>query len=167
MTEFTRLLDLQLYSDDQFKLTVGDESRTGSLYYLEIDPKSPDESCSPENGLARLLGGWLTRLTVDYDEMLCYLPFDFADECTQWLACEKSGSLVNIVFGWAPVEGWAVSPCEFRSCADSLESFTPNEPLHIQTFYLPRLLSELRRLISRLNSLPRGRDDAELRPPQA
>ena len=148
MPEFIRLLDLQLLLSDEFRIRLGEESRTASLYYLGIDPKSIDHDCPAEEALRRLLKGWLTQLANCSGRGRRYLPLDFSDESTQWLACEAKGNTVEVVFGWAPVEGWAISPSEFQQHAERLPGFTPNEPTFVQSFYLPRLLSELRRVIN-------------------
>ena len=148
MSPSTHILDLQLLSDEEFRIRLGDESRTGSLYYLGIDPRSVDHDCPAEEGLRRLVRGWLNQLSDCSNSGIRYLPFDFADESTQWLACDASNSTIDVVFGWAPVEGWAISPSDFQQHATHLTGFAPNEPAFVQTFYLPRLLSELRRLIS-------------------
>ena len=151
MTNACHLIELQLLPDEQFRLHFGNESQTGSLYYLGIDPESAEYDCSAEQGLSHLFSRWITLLQEQPFAKPLYLPFDFADECTRWLACEKSNSNVQVVSGWAPVEGWAVSPSDFHDHAQSLTSFQPDEPLRIQTFYLPRVLADLRRVVGELN----------------
>ncbi len=150
MPDFKPVLDLQLTSPDEFRIRLGEETRTGTLYYLGIDPRTADHDCSPAEGLRRLLTGWLRLLISERQTPPgpCYLPFDFADETTQWLACEISDDMIHAVFGWAPVEGWAISPSDIDRYARQLPEFTPNEPAFVQSFYLPRLLSDLRRVIA-------------------
>jgi len=154
MPLFSRLIDLQFTSADEFALRVGSEQRTGSLYYLGIDPRAPDHNCMPTTGLARLFSSWIERLLQPHVSSPVFLPFDFADETTQWIACETSDNTVHMVFGWAHVEGWAISPSDFGKHATSLPDFTPDEPTFIQSFYLPRLLNELRHQIACLNANP-------------
>lgn len=149
MPRFISLLDVQLTSDDEFLLRLGEETRPGTLYYLGIDPQSAEHDCPPKEGLRRLLTSWLDELIKSRSLTgPCYLPFDFGDESTQWLACEVSGNMVHAVFGWAEVEGWAISPSDISQHARHLPGFTPAEPAFVQSFYLPRLLSDLRRLIA-------------------
>ena len=154
MPAFNPLLDLQLTSDDEFQIRLGEEVRTGSLYYLGIDPRSVDHDCPPVEGLRRLLNSWLNLLISqrNADRGPCYLPFDFTDETTQWIACEVASDTIHVVFGWAPIEGWAISPSTIDQYAGRMPEFTPNEPAFVQSFYLPRLLSELRRLIGVLTA---------------
>jgi len=150
MPVFAPLIDIRLLPGEEFSLRLGEEYRTGGLYYLGIDPRAPDYDCEPAIGLARLLASWMTHLCDPASPQPIYLPFDFADETTQWLACERSGNMLHAVFGWAPIEGWAISPSDFRQHARLLPDFTPNEPAFVQSFYLPRLLSDLRRQIGQL-----------------
>ena len=130
---------------NSFAFQIGDETRSGDLYYLGIDPRNADHNCSFGTGLRRLIDGWIETILANDDNRIFYLPFDFSDEFTRWLACEKSGSEITIVFGWAEVEGWSFSPSEFREHSRDLKAFRPDEPVNPQTFYTSRLLSNLRR----------------------
>jgi hypothetical protein len=56
----------------------------------------------------------------------------------------REGRNLTVVFGWATVEGWAISPQDLSQYADSLRGFMPDEPLITQTLYMPRVLSDLR-----------------------
>lgn len=151
MPRFQPLMDVQLTSKDEFRLRLGEATQTGAMYYLGIDPQSPDHDCPPARSLQRLFRAWL-QLLLDSRGLSgpCYLPFDFADESTQWLACELSDNMIHAVFGWAEIEGWAISPTDFRQQARHLPEFSPAEPAFVQSFYLPRLLSDLRRVIATL-----------------
>lgn len=163
MPDFTPLLDVQFLSQDEFVICLGEETRTGALYYLGIDPRTADHDCPSAEGLKRLFTGWL-NLLINSRGMSpgpCYLPFDFADESTQWLACEISDNMIHAVFGWAPVEGWAISPSDLSPHARHLPEFSPNEPAFVQSFYLPRLLSDLRRVICGMSSLEIPADETD------
>ena len=94
---------------------------------------------------------WIQILGEADDGELVYLPFDFADEYTKWIACQILGNEVSMVFGWAPVEGWSISPPEITALSRQVTSFNPSEPLTIQVFYRPRVLSLLRRSLALLN----------------
>ena len=50
----------------------------------------------------------------------------------------------TIVIGWSTIEGWAISPSDLSQHAHGLSGFMPDEPLICQTFYLPRVVSDLR-----------------------
>lgn len=150
MSSGIQIVEVSLTDSEQFAVRVGEELRSGELYYLGIDPAAADHDCAPEEGLKKLIAGWIAEL-IDVDEgRILYLPFDFSDEYTRWLACEKHGSDVTCVFGMAEVEGWSFSPSDFSGLARSLQGFHADAPVNPQTFYLPRFLSELRRSFSRL-----------------
>jgi len=139
------IVDIQITAGEQFRVKVGDEVRTGELYYLGIDPRNQDYDCPSSVGLMRLIDGWIQTILSNPDGCIFYLPFDFSDEFTRWMACEKSGSEITVVSGWADVEGWAFSPSDFTEYSRQLPGFRPDEPLSPQTFYTPRFLSDLRR----------------------
>lgn len=138
------ILEVRLINEDEFCIRVGTDLQTGALYYLGIDPESAEHHCSPAQGVRRLLDRWLQVITEEATGQIFYLPFDFSDESTRWLACEKSGQQITTVFGWAPVEGWSFSPSDFESYRHQLSDFQPDVPANPQTIYLPRFLSELR-----------------------
>lgn len=145
MTSSNFIADIQITNGEQFQVQIGEETRTGDLYYLGIDPRNKDHNCSTDIGLMRLIDGWIETIIANEGKRIFYLPFDFSDEFTRWLACEKNGHKITIVFGWAEVEGWSFSPSEFSEHSRDLKNFQPDEPTNPQTFYLPRLLSDLRR----------------------
>lgn len=138
---------VSLDADRRIVVRIGDETRIGDSYYLGIDRESPDHNCSPAVGLRRLLQAWIRELSSDNGDLI-YLPFDFSDEYTRWLACQKIADQILVVFGWAEVEGWAISPSDFSQFARAVPEFNPDEPLHVQQFYLPRFLSQLRQSLA-------------------
>jgi len=145
MTSSIHIADIRITDGKQFEVRIGQETRNGDLYYLGIDPRNKDHNCSTDIGLMRLIDGWIETLITNEGKRIFYLPFDFSDEFTRWLACEKNGNKITVVFGWAEVEGWSFSPSEFSEHSRDLKKFQPDEPTNPQTFYLPRLLSDLRR----------------------
>lgn len=155
-----QVLSLALDPENHIRLTVGELSRTGESYYLGIAPDSLDDDCRPAAGLKRLLTSWIRQIVDAAGHGLVYLPFDFSDEYTRWLACELANDEVTVVLGWADVEGWAISPSDLTAFASHLPGFRPEEPLVAQTFYLPWFVSQLRRSRSCL----RASDTAPLTP---
>lgn len=143
-------VDISITNGEQFRVQVGEEVRTGDLYYLGIDPRNKDHECSSDVGLMRLIDGWIETIITNDGNCTFYLPFDFSDEFTRWLACEKSDSEIMVVCGWADVEGWSFSPSEFSEQSRDLNGFRPDEPVNPQTFYTPRFLSDLRRSKSQI-----------------
>ena len=139
-----RNVSVSLNADNQIQVRVGAESRAGECYYLGLQGISENPEFRPVEGIVQLLTEWLRLLVGLHDGQLLFLPFDFSDEYTRWLTLHRDGSDVTIVFGWASVEGWSISPDDLTPYAHSLPDFMPDEPLHAQTFYLPRVLSDLR-----------------------
>lgn len=137
-------ISVELDGNNHIVVHVGNECRIGNSYYLGLAPECQDHNCSISTGLRRMLLAWIRELESACNDLI-YLPFDFSDETTRWLACQKIGSQLHVVFGWADVEGWAITPSDFSGFARSLPGFTPDEPLNVQEFYLPRFLSQIRR----------------------
>jgi len=104
------------------------------------------ESGSAElaEGVRELLRGWLSVLMQMSDGEQVFLPFDFSDEYTRWLTVHRRDREATVVFGWADVEGWAISPTNPAEYSKALPGFQPDDPLHVQTFYLPGLIGDLR-----------------------
>jgi hypothetical protein len=139
-----RNVSVSLNADNQITVQVGSESRAGESYYLGLQPNSENHEFHPATGTMQLVTEWIRLLTVLGDEQTLFLPFDFSDEYTRWLHVHREGRNVTIVFGWATVEGWAISPQDLSQYAEALPGFMPDEPLITQTLYLPRVLSDLR-----------------------
>lgn len=138
-------ITVECVDTDSFRVQIGDETRTGDLYYLGMDPRTADFECSAHEGLGRLIDAWIRTILSQPTGDIFHLPFDFADEFTRWIACEKRDDNLVCVFGWAPIEGWAISPSAFDETYGGQIGFRPDEPVVSHTFYLPRVLSDLRR----------------------
>lgn len=139
-----RNVTVSLNADNQITVQVGSESRAGESYYLGLQPNSEHHEFRPATGTMQLVTEWIRLLTGLGNEQTLFLPFDFSDEYTRWLHLHREGRNVTIVFGWATVEGWAISPQDLSQYAEALPGFMPDEPLITQTLYLPRVLSDLR-----------------------
>ena len=145
-----RVMSIELQDADHLLVQIGDDSRTGNLYYLGIGGPDGDTGLSAATGVHRLITSWIRTIQVAPVNQLFYLPFDFSDEFTRWIACQKNGSDLDCVFGWAAVEGWSISPLDFGEQAFGLEAFHPDDPVQVQTIYRPALLSGLRSSQARL-----------------
>jgi len=144
MATSNQCAEIQITDGEQFRVRFGDEVRSGDLYYLGIDPRNKDHNCPADVGLRRLINGWIETIVENSDGVIFYLPFDFSDEFTRWLACEKKDSEITVVFGWAEIEGWSFSPSDFSEHSRDLKNFQADDPINPQTFYTPRVLSNLR-----------------------
>ena len=146
-----RNVSVSLNADNQIEVHVGSESRAGESY-LGLHPNSENDDFRPVKGTMQLVGEWIRLLSDLKDGQQLFLPFDFSDEYTRWLTMLREGRDVTVVFGWATVEGWSISPKDLSQYAHSLPNFMPDEPLHTQTFYLPNVLSNLRHSLAILAS---------------
>ncbi len=147
-----RNVSVTLNADNRIEVRVGSESRAGESYYLGLQPNSEHHEFRPVEGTMQLLGEWIRLLSDLKDGQRLFLPFDFSDEYTRWLALHRDGRNVTIVFGWATVEGWSISPHDLSQFAYGLPNFMPDEPLYTQTFYLPQVLSNLRHSLATLTA---------------
>ncbi len=139
-----RNVSVSLNADNQITVTVGSESRAGESYYLGLQANNENHEFRPATGTVQLVSEWIRLLTELKTGQTLFLPFDFSDEYTRWLHVHREGRLLTVVFGWATVEGWAISPQDLSQYADGLPGFMPDEPLITQTLYMPRVLSDLR-----------------------
>ena len=139
-----RNVSVSLNADNQIEVQVGDESRAGESYYLGLQPASENHDFRPATGTMQLVGEWVRLLSKMDDGQQLFLPFDFSDEYTRWLTLHREGRDVTIIFGWATVEGWSISPRDLSQYAYGVPGFMTDEPFLQQTFYLPRVISNLR-----------------------
>jgi len=143
-----RHVSVSLNADNQIAVQVGTEYRAGESYYLGLQSNGENPGDHPIKGILQLVSEWIRLLIELNDGKQLYLPFDFSDEFTRWLTIHRDGQEVTIVFGWAAVEGWSISPGDLSPYAHGLPVFMPDEPLHTQSFYLPRVLSNLRQSLA-------------------
>ena len=100
---------------DDLVLRLGNSVWRCDSYYLALD-----EGVFPEREDAQkvravlrvLLETWRTAIGALANGASVYLPYDFSDQCTAWLACELQGSELLVQHGWADVEGWTISPSD-------------------------------------------------------
>ena len=147
-----RNVSVSLNADNQIEVRVGSESRAGESYYLGLQSNRENDEFRPVEGTMQLVTEWIRLLVELQDGQQLFLPFDFSDEYTRWLTMLRDGRAVTIVFGWATVEGWSISPRDLSPYAPGLPGFMPDEPLVTQTFYLPRVLSNLRQSLAILTA---------------
>lgn len=146
-----RTVTVRLNSSNQIEVRCGTESRCGECHYLDTGT-SPENSCTSiaepsrqllESALRSLLREWQRALQSLADGGLIWLPFDFSDESTRWLAVQRTGDEAALVFGWAPVEGWAINPTNLGDLPRSITGFVPDEPLVVEVCGFNALLEDL------------------------
>lgn len=139
-----RNVSVGVNADNQIVITIGTESRAGETYYLGLQPDSESHDFRPALGTLQLVSEWIRLLSDLPENQPQFLPFDFSDECTRWMMLRRTGREIEITLGWAVVEGWAISVRDLSLYRSQPAGFRPDEPLVTQTFYLPRVLSNLR-----------------------
>jgi len=145
-------VSVRLNANNQIEVRVGTEFRAGESYYLGLQANCDDPEFRPLEGTIQLVSEWIRLLSGLRDGQQLFLPFDFSDEYTRWLTLDRHRRDVTIVFGWARIEGWSISTRDLSHYAHGLPGFMPDEPLQTQTFYLPRVLSNLRYSLATLES---------------
>jgi hypothetical protein len=149
-----RTLSVRLNRLNQIEVTVGELSRAGECYYLGLRPGVHAGELPVASGVRKLLTQWLQQLIQLRDGEQIFLPFDFSDESTRWLFVERRQDEFTLLFGWAAVEGWAINPDDISEYAQGVPGFTPDLPLDPQSFYRPRVISELRHSVAQLSEEP-------------
>lgn len=145
-------VSVSLNADNQIQVRVGSESRVGESYYLGLQSNSENHEFHPLEATMQLLSEWIRLITELKDGQQLFLPFDFSDEYTRWLTMYRDNRNVTVVFGWAGVEGWSISPEDLTQYAHGLPGFMPDEPFQTQTFYLPQFISNLRNSLAILTA---------------
>ena len=136
-----RKLSARMIHGKQIAIQIGDESRCGECAWLGVNPDA-SETLNLPSEVRRLFRYWLQQLLQLREGAETWLPYDFADEQTGWICFRREGNQLLAVCGTAAVEGWEISLETSRTAAP--QGFRPDEPLHVQEFYLPRIIADLR-----------------------
>jgi len=97
-------------------------------YYFAIDQNvlpDQEDAAKVRIVLRHLLDQWLFAIEQLPDGGTAYLPYDFSDQCTSWLACTRSAGEIALAHGWADVEGHALCPSnlgDIRKCPQGFRS---------------------------------------------
>jgi hypothetical protein len=113
-------------------LRIGDQSWMCDTYYFALDRGLlPDREDADKVRvvLRQLLQQWLSAVEHVPDGHTVFLPYDFSDQCTGWLRCQRSGSLAVVCRGWASVEGWSFYPSAIGEHLHRLPGFRPDAPV--------------------------------------
>jgi hypothetical protein len=100
-------------------------------YFLALDRELlPDREGADKVRavLRRLLEQWLAAVERIPDGGTAYLPYDFSDQGTGWLACHRTGEEVTVSRGWAVVEGWSFFPSAAGDLFDRPRGFHADGP---------------------------------------
>lgn len=100
---------------DDLVLRIGERIWRCDSYYLALDQcvlADNEDASKVQTVLRTLLERWRTAIEDLTDGSTAYLPYDFSDECSAWLACELSNGELLIRHGWSDVEGWSIMPSD-------------------------------------------------------
>lgn len=141
-----RNVAVTIEGDNQIAVRIGNVVCRGNVWYLGIaEPDAAPNQVALARDVRRLIDAWLTRLMELRPGAETWLPFDFSDEYTRWLACRRVDDSLIVEFGWAPVEGWAVQPFDPSSWDMAGPGFLPDATVGAgQSIYPPLFLSGLR-----------------------
>jgi hypothetical protein len=98
---------------DDLLLTFGGSVWRCDSYYLGLDEgvrAGKGHAAKVRAVLRVMLEHWRAAIRDLGSGAVVYLPYDFSDQCTAWLACERAGAELSVRHGWASVEGWSISP---------------------------------------------------------
>ena len=138
--------------DDQIVVRIGEDTRTGDTWYLGLQRGQDMSDDRDVRALVRrLIRTWIDVLSTMQNGEITWLPFDFSDEFTRWIACSCDNRRIALRFGWSPVEGWAVDPYDASGFARAGQDFHLDVAAANDTsLYRPYLLSRLRSCMCRL-----------------
>lgn len=112
-------------------LRLGGERWVSDSYYLALDQEllpEREDADKVRAVLRRLLEQWCTAIERLPDGGTAYLPYDFSDQYTGWLSCERSGDLMAVSRGWAEMEGWSFFPSAADNLLDRPRGFRVDGP---------------------------------------
>jgi hypothetical protein len=117
-------------SHDDLTLQFAGQSHVCDSYYFVLDhfPTGVEGAGKVKAVLRRLLQQWLTAVAGVQDGGMVYLPYDFSDQYTGWLRCERSADVVTVSLGWAEVEGYSFFPSDVGEYLAYLPGFRPSGP---------------------------------------
>jgi hypothetical protein len=130
-------VDLSLRFDDKetghndLVLRFAGQSWVCDSYYLALDRgllADREDADKVRAVLRRLLMQWLEAVDNMPDGGAVFLPYDFSDQYTAWLRCQRSGSGVTVFRGWADMAGWSCFPSAVGEYLSHLPGFRPDGP---------------------------------------
>jgi RNAse (barnase) inhibitor barstar len=130
-------LDLSLrYEDnstahDDLILRFDGQTRVCDSYYFALDRniQPHDESPAKVKAVLRdLLKQWHTAASNLPDGGETFLPYDFSDEYTGWIHCQRDGNEMIVSVGWALVQGHSIFPSAVGEYFSGLPGFNEEGP---------------------------------------
>ena len=115
---------------DDLVLRIGDAEWRTDAYYLALDNgmlADQEDSHKVRLVLARLIEQWRDCVAGLTDGQVCFLPYAFWDQATEWLRCEAAGGDLIVTRGWSDVEGWSIMPSDIGRLLRLVPDFRPTE----------------------------------------
>ncbi len=131
------MLDLSLRYEDNgtahndLTLRFGGQIWVCDSYYFALDRNVRPDDESPgkvKAVLTKLLEQWLAAASNLPDSGATFLPYDFSDQYTAWICCQRNGNDVDMSRGWALVEGWSLFPSTVGEYLSNLPGFKVEGP---------------------------------------
>jgi hypothetical protein len=116
---------------DDLLLRFAGHTWVGDSYYFALDRGLQPEDESPAKVkavLRRLLEQWLTAVAKLPEGDTTFLPYDFSDQSTSWLRCQRNGNEMVVSQGWALVEGHSLFPSAIGEYLSHLPGFNVDGP---------------------------------------
>ncbi len=136
---------------DDIVLRFGGQTWISDSYYFALDGALQPESEDPLKVKAvfrRLLEQWLGAVENMPDGGTVFLPYDFSDQYTGWLRCQRSGGEVSASRGWSYVEGWSFFPSAVGEYLAEMPGFQIDGPTVRAS--VEELLEDIRNSLARV-----------------
>ena len=116
---------------DDLILQFSGERWVCDSYYLALDRNllhGREDADKVRAVLRRLLEQWLAAVERLPDGGTAYLPYDFSDQYTGWLECQRSAGEVTVSRGFAEVEGGSFFPSAAGDLSERPRGFQVTGP---------------------------------------
>jgi hypothetical protein len=145
-------ISVTVNDEQQVVVQIDGETRQGDVWYLSLQlGADPTQEVPVATEVRRLLSVWMECIAQLTPGQVTWLPFDFSDESTRWLACHYDGCDTHLRFGWSSVEGWAVAPFDSAGYSRAGQTFRADDAAaDAIRVYRPFLLNQLRKSMQQL-----------------
>jgi hypothetical protein len=125
MAELLEFRDNDTAHDD-LHLSFAGAEETADSYYLALDNGIEPDDESPSKArlvLRRLLEQWREHLRAASDGDVLFLPYDFSDQYTGCLRCQRNPTGLFISHGYSSREGWSFNPSDIGDYVSTVDDF--------------------------------------------
>lgn len=143
---------------DDLVLEFGDAQYLCDSYFLAMDRRltPKEEGAAKVRAVMRaLLTQWADAVTALPDGRCAYLPYEFSDQFTRWIACRREDERVRLSRGFSPLEGWRFTSSDLSISETAPKGFK-NEKETLSASYLEFVEAVKQCLDQILNHHPDG-----------